>query len=140
MSSEAKVPVLIYTGLTGYGQGFPGGSGVRLDDGHPRHIGAVAARFPRLKILAGRPAWPWQDEMLAVLLHKSNVVRYELHGWSTHAFTPALKREIGGRLQNCILFGGNSPMFEYEFIVQRWLILATGRTFSTRCSSKMRRG
>jgi len=122
-SIEANVPVLIYTGLTGYGQGFPGGNGVFLDDGHPRHIDSVAARFPQLKILAGRPAWPWQDEMLAVLLHKSNVVGYELHGWSPNAFTPALRREIGGRLQDRVMFGGNYPMFEYEFILERWSAL-----------------
>ena len=45
-------------------------------------LAAVEARAgSELKILAGRPAWPWQDDMLAVLLHKSNV-QYELHGWS----------------------------------------------------------
>ena len=50
-----------------------------FEEGHPRHVDIVAARFPDLKILAGRPAWPWQDDMLAVLLHKSNV-QYEVHG------------------------------------------------------------
>jgi hypothetical protein len=29
-----------------------------LDDGHPRYIDAVAAKFPQLKILAIRPAYP----------------------------------------------------------------------------------
>ena len=76
--------------------------GVVLDDGHPRHVDRVAARYPELKILAGRPAWPWQDDMIAVLLHKGNI-RYELHGWSPKYFTPALKKEIGGRLQDRIM-------------------------------------
>jgi predicted TIM-barrel fold metal-dependent hydrolase len=119
LSIDAKIPVLIHTGLTGIGQGLPGGRGIVLDHGHPRHIDAVAARFPELKILAGRPAYPWQDEMIAVLLHKGNV-HYELHGWSPKAFSPALKREIGGRLQDRIMFGCDYPVLKYEMMVERW--------------------
>ncbi len=37
-----------------------------LDHGHPRHIDIVAARYPKLKVLAARPAYPWQNEMLAI--------------------------------------------------------------------------
>jgi len=118
-SIDANIPVLIHTGLTGIGQGFPGGAGIVLDDGHPRHIDSVAARFPELKILAGRPAYPWQDEMIAVMLHKANV-HYELHGWSPKAFSPSLKREIGGRLQDRIMFGCDYPVLKYEMMVERW--------------------
>lgn len=119
LSMEADIPVLIHTGLTGIGQGFPGGDGIVLDDAHPRHIDIVAAKFPRLKILAARPAFPWQDEMIAVLLHKSNV-SYELHGWSPKAYSPALRREIGGRLQDRIMFGSDYPVLKYEMLVDRW--------------------
>ena len=119
LSIDAGIPVLIHTGLTGIGQGFPGGDGIVLDHGHPRHIDAVAAKFPQLKILAGRPAYPWQDEMIAILLHKSNV-HYELHGWSPKTFSPALKKEIGGRLQDRIMFGCDYPVLKYEFMVERW--------------------
>lgn len=118
-SIDVGAPVLIHTGLTGIGQGFPGGQGIVLDDGHPRHVDIVAARFPELKILAGRPAYPWQDEMIAVLLHKSNV-HYELHGWSPKAFSPNLKREIGGRLQDRIMFGCDYPVLKYEMQMDRW--------------------
>ena len=38
---------MILTGLTGIGQGLPGGKGIVLDHAHPRHIDAVAARFPQ---------------------------------------------------------------------------------------------
>jgi predicted TIM-barrel fold metal-dependent hydrolase len=86
LSIEANAPVLLMTGLTGIGQGTPGGGGVVLDDGHPHHVDRVAARYPELRILAGRPAWPWQDDMIAILLHKANV-QYELHGWSPKYFT-----------------------------------------------------
>lgn len=118
-SIDVGAPVLIHAGLTGIGQGFAGGAGIVLDDAHPRHIDIVAARFPQLKILAARPAWPWQDEMIAVLLHKANV-HYELHGWSPKAFTPALKREIGGRLQDRIMFGCDYPVLKYEMMTERW--------------------
>jgi predicted TIM-barrel fold metal-dependent hydrolase len=118
-SIDANIPVLIHTGLTGIGQGFPGGDGIVLDHGHPRHIDMVAARFPQLKILAARPAYPWQDEMIAVMLHKANV-SYELHGWSPKTFSPALKREIGGRLQDRIMFGCDYPVLKYEFQMERW--------------------
>jgi predicted TIM-barrel fold metal-dependent hydrolase len=119
VSIDAKIPVLIHSGLTGIGQGLPGGRGIILDHGHPRHIDAVAARFPDLKILAARPAYPWQDEMIAILLHKGNV-HYELHGWSPKTFSPALKREISGRLQDRIMFGCDYPVLKYEMMVERW--------------------
>ncbi len=118
-SIDAGIPVLIHSGLTGIGQGLPGGRGIILDHGHPRHIDIVAARFPELKILAARPAYPWQDEMIAILLHKGNV-HYELHGWSPKAFSPTLKREIGGRLQDRIMFGCDYPVLKYEMMIERW--------------------
>ena len=74
LAIEADRPIMILTGLTGIGQGLPGGDGYVLDHGHPRHIDLVAARFPKLKVLAARPAYPWQDEMLAILAHKPNVI------------------------------------------------------------------
>ncbi len=119
LSIEIGAPVLLMTGLTGIGQGLPGGKGIVLEDGHPRHVDRVAARFPDLKVLAGRPAWPWQDDMLAILLHKSNVM-YELHGWSPKYFTPALKKEIGGRLQDRMMFGWDWPTLTLERLVDDW--------------------
>jgi uncharacterized protein len=95
-SIDANIPVLIHSGLTGIGQGLPGGRGIILDHGHPR-----------------------QDEMIAILLHKGNV-HYELHGWSPKTYSPALKREIGGRLQDRIMFGCDYPVLKYEMMVERW--------------------
>jgi predicted TIM-barrel fold metal-dependent hydrolase len=119
-SIDAGAPVMILCGLTGIGQGLPGGKGIVLDDGHPRHIDRVAARYPDLKILAARPAWPWQDEMIAILLHKPNVT-YELHGWGPRQFTPALKKEIRGRLQDRVMFGCDFPVLRYEKVVADWM-------------------
>lgn len=119
---DAKLPVLIHTGLTGIGQGFAGGKGIVIDDAHPRHIDRVAARFPELRILAGRPAYPWQNEMIAVLLHKANVM-YEVHGWSPKTFSPELKKEIGGRMQDRVMFGCDYPGLLYERLVSDWQTL-----------------
>jgi predicted TIM-barrel fold metal-dependent hydrolase len=119
LAIEADRPIMILTGLTGIGQGLPGGEGYQLDHGHPRHIDAVAARFPQLRILAARPAYPWQDEMLAILAHKPNVT-YELHGWGPKQYSPALKKAIAGRLQNRILFGCDFPVLRYEKLVADW--------------------
>ena len=110
---------MIMTGLTGIGQGTPGGQGLILDDGHPRHIDIAAAKFPELRILAARPAYPWQDEMIAVLLHKGNV-SYELHGWGPRQFSPELQREIGTRLQDRVMFGCDFPCLEYPKVVADW--------------------
>lgn len=118
-SVDADLPVMILCGLTGIGQGLPGGRGIVLDDGHPRHIDHVAARYPKLRILAARPAWPWQDDMLAILLHKANV-SYELHGWGPKQFTPALKKEIRGRLQDRVMFGCDFPVLRYEKVIADW--------------------
>ena len=119
MAIDTGTPVMIMTGLTGIGQGTAGGQGIVLDDGHPRHIDIAAARYPELRILAARPAYPWQDEMIAVLLHKANV-SYELHGWGPKRFSDDLKREIGTRLQDRVMFGCDFPVLEYPKVVEDW--------------------
>ena len=122
VSEAAKRPVMILVGYNGGGAGHPGGGGMILDHCHPRFVDALAARRPNLTIVAGRPAWPWQDEMIAVLLHKPNVW-YELHGWSPKYFTDALKREIPRRLKNRVMFGADYPLFTYERLTSDWRAL-----------------
>lgn len=119
LAIDTKTPVMMMVGLTGIGQGVPGGYGIVLDNGHPRHVDVAAARYPELRILAARPAYPWQDEMIAVLLHKGNV-SYELHGWGPRQFSDSLKREIGGRLQDRVMFGCDFPVLEYPKVVADW--------------------
>jgi len=116
---QAKVPALIFVGTTGLGAGIRGGVGIVLDHSHPRHLDLVAARFPALTIIAGRPAWPWQSEMIAILLHKANVW-YELHGWSPRYLTDELKREIARRLQDRVLFGADYPLLTYDRLRADW--------------------
>ncbi|PYN68466.1 MAG: hypothetical protein DMD90_04405 [Candidatus Rokuibacteriota bacterium] len=116
---EARAPVLIMVGTTGLGAGRPGGAGVKLAFSHPRHVDEVAATYPELTIVASRPAWPWQADMIAVLLHKANVW-YEVHGWSPRYFTADLKSEIARRLHDRVMFGADYPMFRYERLIADW--------------------
>jgi len=116
---EARIPALIFVGNTGLGAGLPGGGGILLDDCHPRHLDYVAAKFPRLEIVAARPGWPWQAETIAVLMHKRNIW-YELHGWSPKYFTADLKHEIPRRLRERVMFGADYPLFTYERLLRDW--------------------
>jgi len=50
-----------------------GGDGVVLDDCHPRHLGSGRGAQSRAQDLAARPGWPWQAEVIAVLMHKRNI-------------------------------------------------------------------
>jgi predicted TIM-barrel fold metal-dependent hydrolase len=58
--------------------------------------------------------------MIAVLLHKGNV-SYEIHGWSPKYLTPALKKEILGRLQDRVMFGCDFPALTHERVVNDWI-------------------
>ncbi len=116
---ETGTPVLVMVGYTGLGATLPGGGGVILECSHPRYLDQVAARWPALTIVGSRPAWPWQTEMIAVLLHKANVW-YELHGWSPKYFAPDLKLEISRRLQDRVMFGADYPLLRYERLVADW--------------------
>ncbi len=118
LCSSLGVPVQFHTGVTGVGMGMKG-SGIHLKYGHPLHLDDVAADFPDLTILACHPSWPWQDEMIMVLLHKPNVFN-ELSGWSPKYFTPALKAEIAGRLQDKFMFGSDYPALTHERLFRDW--------------------
>lgn len=115
--SALGVPIQLHTGTTGLGAGMPGGAGVKLDYCRPiPYIDDLAADFPDLTIIACHPSWPFQEEMLAVLLHKGNVYN-ELSGWMPKYFPESLAREVNGRLQDKFMFGSDYPALSPE----RWL-------------------
>lgn len=122
IAEAAKRPVLVMVGYTGSGAGHPGGGGQILEMAHPRYVDILAAQRPNLTIIAGRPAWPWQDEMIAVMLHKPNVWN-ELHGWTPKYLTDSLKHDISRRLKNRIMFGADYPLFTYERLMNDWRAL-----------------
>ncbi len=111
------VPVLIHTGMTGAGAGMPGGAGFHLKYTRPiPYLDDVAADFPELTVIGAHPSWPWQDEMIAVALHKPNVY-IDLSGWAPKYFPDSLKKEINSRLQDKVLYGSDYP----EIPPRRWL-------------------
>ena len=114
-----KVPVMIDVGTTGMGAGMPGGMGAKIRHAHPLAVDDLAADFPELTIIAAHPGWPWEEEMIAVALHKGNVF-WELSGWAPKYFSPSTKRDIRGRLQDKIMFGSDYPSIPYERVFREW--------------------
>lgn len=113
---ELNVPSLFHTGTNGLGAGTPGGMGIKMDYTRPIYLDHVAADFPQMTIIGAHPAWPWHEEMLAIIGHKSNVFM-DLSGWSPKYIPKAIMDEARNRLQDRILFGS-----DYPFIMpQRWL-------------------
>lgn len=115
-AAELGIPVTVHTGTTGLGAGMRGGGNVRLAGGNPMLLDAVAADFPDLQIVMAHPSWPWQDEQLAVAMHKPNTW-IDLSGWSPRRFAPQLVREIKGSLQDRVLFGTDYPFLGLD----QWL-------------------
>jgi predicted TIM-barrel fold metal-dependent hydrolase len=120
--NELKVPVMIDVGTTGMGAGMPGGLGAVIRHAHPAAIDQLAADFPNLNIVAAHPGWPWNEEMIAVALHKGNV-SWELSGWAPKYFPEGLKRDIKGRLKDKIMFGSDYPSIPYDRIFKEWIDL-----------------
>jgi predicted TIM-barrel fold metal-dependent hydrolase len=114
--SELGVPALFHTGTNGLGANTPGGMGVRLDYTRPIYLDHVAADFPEMIVIGAHPAWPWHEEMLAVIAHKSNVFM-DLSGWSPKYIPAVIMDEARGRLQDRVLFGSDYPFISPE----RWL-------------------
>ena len=107
-------------GHTALGAGTPGGSGRHLKHERPIPVlDDVAADFPDLIVMGAHCPWPFHNEMISVMVHKTNVY-CDLHGWSPKYFPAELKREINGRLRSRFLFGSDYPFFEYERLFRDW--------------------
>jgi predicted TIM-barrel fold metal-dependent hydrolase len=117
LASSLNLPCMFHTGMLGVGAGRRGGGGLKLDYVRPiPNLDDVAADFPDLTIISAHPAWPWQDEQLAMALHKPNVY-IDLSGWSPKRFSPNLLYHMSTKLQDRILFGTDWPVLSPE----RWL-------------------
>ncbi len=114
--AEAGLIALFHSGTTGIGAGMPGGGGVRLKYSNPMCIDDVAADFPELKIILAHPSFPWQEEALAVAVHKPNVY-IDLSGWSPKYFPEILIQYTNTRLKDKMLFGSDFPLIAPD----RWL-------------------
>jgi len=114
--SELGVPALFHSGQSGIGAGLRGGGGIRLRYSDPMLLDDVAVDFPDLQIIIAHPSFPWQDEALAVAVHKPNVW-LDLSGWSPKYFPPQLVRFADTMLRDRVLFGSDHPFITPD----RWL-------------------
>jgi predicted TIM-barrel fold metal-dependent hydrolase len=114
--SQLRVPVIFHSGMSGIGAGTAGGGGIRLKYAQPLLLDDVAVDFPELTIIAAHPAWPWQEEALAMARHKANVY-LDLSGWAPKYFPPSLVQQANSLLQDKVLFGSDYPVISTE----RWL-------------------
>jgi uncharacterized protein len=132
---ELGIPVLFHTGTTGLGAGLPGGGGIKLGYSRPILLDSVAADFPELTIVGAHPSWPWQDEMLAVAQHKTNVW-IDLSGWSPRRWSPALTEAVLGPLQDRALFGTDYPFITFA----KWLKAFRGHEPTPEIEEKILKG
>ena len=114
--AAAKVPALFHTGQTAVGQGAGAGGGIRLKYGNPIYLDDVAVDFPEMPIIMAHPSFPWQDEALAIALHKASAY-IDLSGWSPKYFPPQLVQYSNTLLKNKVLFGSDHPMITTD----RWM-------------------
>lgn len=110
------VPALFHTGQSGAGAGARGGGGIRLKYSNPIHVDDVAVDFPDMPIVLAHPSFPWQDEALAVAVHKPQVY-IDLSGWSPKYFPPNLVQYANTLLRDKVLFGSDFPLITPD----RWL-------------------
>lgn len=116
-AQELGLIVLFHSGTTGVGAGRPGGGGIKLGYARPiPYMDDVAADFPRLTIVLAHPSWPWQEEQLAMLVHKPNVYM-DLSGWSPKYFSQSLVTYANFMVPHKVLFGSDYPGITPE----RWL-------------------
>jgi uncharacterized protein len=106
-------PVMFHTGFTVLGANSDGGSGIALDHGRPVHLDTLARDFPRMKIIAAHPGWPWQEELLGVVTHKKNIV-VDTSGYLAEQLPELFRKAISGRLQDKALFGTDFPYVDLE--------------------------
>jgi len=104
---------LFHTGTSGIGARQPGGQGIRIDYAHPLKLDAVAAAHPELTVVAAHFGWPWQMDLIAVALHKTNVY-IDISGWSPKRIPTEVVRELKGRLSVQFLWGSDFPFISPE--------------------------
>jgi predicted TIM-barrel fold metal-dependent hydrolase len=112
----AGLPALFHSGQTGVGSGQRAGGGVRLAYSNPMFLDDVAVDFPDLPIVLAHPSFPWQEEALAVALHKP-LVYIDLSGWSPKYFPSILVQYANTLLKEKVLFGTDFPVLTPE----RWM-------------------
>jgi len=106
--ASGEKPVMFHVGFTVLGANSEGGQGIALDYGRPIHLDMLARDFPRMKIVAAHPGWPWQEELIGVLTHKKNMW-VDTSGYLAEQLPEMFQGAIRGRLQDKALFGTDFP-------------------------------
>ncbi len=106
-------PVMFHVGFTVLGANTDGGSGIALDYGRPIHLDTLARDFPRMKIIAAHPGWPWEQELIGVVTHKKNL-HVDTSGYLAEQLPEIFLKAIGSRLQDKTLFGTDFPYVDLE--------------------------
>ncbi|MDY6881940.1 MAG: amidohydrolase family protein [Desulfatiglans sp.] len=120
LCQEAGAVIKTSIGHTAAGAGLPGGGGVRLKHERPIPVlDDIAVDFPDLSIIGAHCPWPFQNEMISVMLHKANVY-CDLHGWSPKYFPPEIKKEVNGRLKHKFFFGSDYPFLYFDRLYEDW--------------------
>jgi predicted TIM-barrel fold metal-dependent hydrolase len=104
---------LFHTGTSGIGARQPGGQGIRIDLAHPLKLDPVAAAHPGLTVVAAHFGWPWQMDLIAIALHKTNVY-IDISGWAPRRIPAEVLRELRGRLSGQFLWGSDYPFIAPE--------------------------
>jgi len=106
-------PVMFHVGFTVLGANTDGGKGIALDYGRPIYLDRLARDFPRMKIIAAHPGWPWQEELLAIVTHKKNI-HVDTSGYLAEQLPEIFQRALHGRLQDRALFGTDFPYVDLQ--------------------------
>ena len=106
-------PVMFHVGFTVLGANTDGGDGIALDYGRPVHLDMLARDFPRMKIIAAHPGWPWEQELVGMVTHKKNLF-VDTSGYLAEQLPDIFLKAIGGRLQDKALFGTDFPYVDLE--------------------------
>ena len=106
-------PVMFHVGFTVLGANTDGGSGIALDYGRPVHLDTLARDFPKMKIIAAHPGWPWEQELIGVVTHKKNVY-VDTSGYLAEQLPEIFRKAMAGRLQDKALFGTDYPYVDLE--------------------------
>ena len=123
---ELGIPIIFHGGAELAGMGLPGGGGIRQKYARPIFFDDVAADFPDLMIDIAHVGWPWEDEQIAIVMHKSNVYM-DLAGVSPKYYSPTLRTYLKVRFLNSkVMFGTDYPYLDPAKTVKEFKELNLG--------------
>jgi len=64
-------------------------------------------------VVAAHFGWPWQMDLIAIALHKTNVY-IDISGWAPRRIPAEVLRELRGRLSGQFLWGSDYPFIAPE--------------------------